>query len=402
MMRFQANNSAQGKLVVAILIVGVIITTMLFVFRPKAEKKIADIKPPAVEVVTAIYQSIHIPVYSQGNVEAKTRINLAAEVVGRIVEVSSLLSDGEEFGAGDVLLRIDDSDYKLAMTRADAQVAAAQQVLARTEAEAEQARFDLQRMGRSESETSTFALKLPHLKEARARLKAAQADLAIAELQLKRTTVRAPFDGRVISKKVGVGQYVSPGQVIAEIYATEKMEVRLPLTQPQLALIDLPNATNKTHEQNVLLAAVLAGEKLGWNGRIVRSESIIDMRNQLLYAVVEIDTSEVNKNESALNASLLTPGLFVRAVIKGKQLKDVVVLPRGALRYGDEVWLLDENNTLRKQKVHVLHKDDSSVYIDTGIAENKKVITSALDFAVDGMALSLINDPGPASFEAMQ
>lgn len=401
-MRFQANNSAQGKLVVIILVLGIVITSMLFIFRPKAEKKIADIKPPAVGIVTAIYQAIHIPVYSQGNVEAKTRINLAAEVVGRIVEVSQLLRDGEQFSAGDILLRIDDSDYKLAMTRADAQVAAAQQVLARTEAEAEQARFDLQRMGRSESETTAFALKLPHLKEARARLKAAQADLAIAELQFKRTTVRAPFDGRVISKKVGLGQYVSPGQVIAEIYATEKMEVRLPLTQSQLALIDLPNAPNQTHQQNVLLTAALAGKKLGWNGRIVRSESIIDTRNQLLYAVVEIDTSEVNKNDSTLNASLLTPGLFVRAVIKGKLLNDIVVLPRAALRYGDEVWLLDENNTLRKQKVHVLHKDDSSVYIDAGIAENKKVITSALDFAVDGMALSLINESGPASVEAMQ
>lgn len=402
MMRFQENKSAQGKLVIAILIVGIIITSMLFIFRPKAEKKVADIKPPAVEVISAVYQAIHIPVNSQGNVTARTRINLAAEVVGRVVEVSPSLSDGGEFRAGEILLRIDDSDYKLAMTRADAQVAAAQQALARTEAEAEQARFDLQRMGRSESETTEFALKLPHLKEARARLKAARADFAIAELQFKRTSVRAPFTGRVINKKVDVGQYISPGQVIAEIYAAEKLEVRLPLTQSQLALIDLPNESRQESEQNVLLTAELAGEKLSWNGRIVRNESIIDTRNQLLYAVVEIDTQQASENFNKLKTSLLSPGLFVQAIIKGKLLTDIVVLPRAALRHGDEVWLLDESNALRKQKVNVLHKDDGSVYINAGIAANTKVIVSALDFAVDGMDLSLMNEPVQSTIEAVR
>lgn len=401
-MRFQTKNSSQGKLVIAILVVGLIITTMLFVFRPKAEKKIADIKPPSVEVVTAVYQSIHIPVYSQGNIAAKTRINLAAEVSGRVVEVSSSLSDGEEFRAGELLLRIDDSDYKLAMTRADAQVAAAQQALARTEAEAEQARFDLQRMGRSESETTAFALKLPHLKEAKARLKAAQADLAIAELQYKRTSVHAPFAGRVISKKVDVGQYVAPGQMIAEIYATDKMEVSLPLTQSQLALVDLPNEVDLQTSQNVILTTELAGKKLQWQGHIARTESIIDTRNQLLNAVVEINTPQTNNKTDVPASALLSPGLFVRAVIKGKLLKDIVVLPRAALRYGDEVWLVEDGNLLRKQTVNVLHKDDVSVYVDAGIEENKKVIVSALDFAVDGMVLSLMNESRQSSLEVKQ
>ncbi len=394
-MRLNANSSSQGKLVMAILVLGVIITILLFMFRPKAERKIADIKPPVVEVVKATYQTVHIPVYSQGNIAAKIRINLSAEVMGRVVEVSNSLSDGADFNVGDILLRIDDSDYKLAMTRADAQVAAAQQALARTEAEAEQARFDLQRMGRTENETTAFALKLPHLKEARANLKAAQADLAIAELQYKRTSVHAPFTGRVISKKVDVGQYVVPGQVIAEIYATEKMEVRLPLTQSQQALIDLPNGS-------VLLTTELAGKKLSWQGRISRTESIVDTRNQLLYAVVEIDKAQAKNTTDDLNASLLAPGLFVRAVIKGRQLTDIVVLPRTALRFGDEVWLLDDGNLLRKQKVNVLHKDETYVYIDAGIEEHKKVIVSALDFAVDGMALSLINEATLPSLEAAQ
>ncbi|TNF33347.1 MAG: efflux RND transporter periplasmic adaptor subunit [Gammaproteobacteria bacterium] len=398
MMRFKTNQSMQRKLVVAILLLGVVITSLLFMFRPRADKQLATVKLPVVETITVSYQAIRIPVHSQGNVSAKIRINLSAEVAGRVIEVSPALRDGETFQRGEVLLRIDDSDYRLAMTRAEAQVAAAQQTLAKTEAEAEQARFDLQRIGRSEKETSDYALRLPHLKEARARLKAAQADLAIAELQYQRTKVIAPFNGRVITKKVDVGQYIAPGQMIADIYASDIMEVRLPLTKSQLALIDLSGLSDQQDKTNVLLSAELAGKKFSWQGRITRTESMIDSRNQLLNAVVEIDMA----NQAAdMNASLLAPGLFVRAIISGKPLTDIIVLPRVALRYSDEVWLLQQDNILRKQTVHVLHKDDANVYVDKGVADNASIIVSALDLAVDGMKVSLINN-ADISVEAMQ
>ena len=263
-------------------------------------------------------------------------------------------------------------------------------MLARTEAEADQARYDLKRIGRSESSSTDYALRVPHLKEAKANLKAAQADLSIARLQLKRTQVVAPFDGRVISKQVDVGQYVSPGMSVAEIYSTEMAEVRLPLTQSQVSLINIPSMylqSEQSEASEVSLSTNFAGKDWSWLGKVVRTEGIIDAKNRLVYVVVEINHQQNDTINSQRPA--LTAGMFVKAEIKGKQINNIFVLPRRVLRYGQEIWLADENDQLIKQPVNVLYKDNQFVYINKGLQAKQRVITSALDYPVQGMKLSV-------------
>ncbi len=401
----QHKPNAQGLIVMAILIVGIVIASLLVVFKPKAQKQAAIQMPPEVQVVTARAQNRTVPIRSQGTVEAKVRIQLAAEVQGKVVAVSRSLNSGEFFRQGDLLLRIDDSEYRLLITKAEAQVAAARQLLARTEAEAEQARFDSQRMGRNQQKLSAYALKEPHLKEARAQLKAAQADLAIAQLQHKRTHIYAPFDGRSVSKQVDVGQFVAPGSVLAEIYSIASAEVRIPLNQKQLFLLDLPWNTETELDAElsprVTLTAHFAGQDWQWQAELVRFEGQIDARNRLLYAVVEVKQPYV-EDPQFQGRPPLTAGMFVTADIDSAVIEQVFVLPRSALRFGRELWLLDEQEQLVKIPVEVLHKDQQSIYLITGLQNYDRVIISALDLAIDGMVLKPLMSNDPQAIEVAQ
>ncbi|MCW9012245.1 MAG: efflux RND transporter periplasmic adaptor subunit [Gammaproteobacteria bacterium] len=386
----RSNKVAQFYIFITIIVIGVIITTLLVLYKPTAKRKVVDERPPEVSFITARPTVFRIPVQSQGMVEAKTKIKLVAEVAGKVSEVFSLQNSGGFFKQGELLLQIDARDYELAIVKAKAQVAAAQQLLARAEAEAEQARFDLKKIGRSESNARAYALREPHLKEARANLEAAQADLSIVELQKKRTAIQAPFDGRAISKQVDVGQYVAPGSVLAEIYSIDAVEIRLPLSQSQLSLIDVPleyeNESLEKPDIKVLLTANFAGETWSWEGVLLRTEGLIDASNQMLYGVVEVDRP-YQRSIKYPQRPPLTPGLFVKARIEGKQFSKIYILPRSALRYGRELWLLDDEERLQKRKINVLHKDEQYIYVMQDLNPAEKVIVSALDIAVQGMQL---------------
>ena len=383
------NRRLQLLLVLAVLLFGIAVAVLLVVFKPSAKRVVAEHKPPQVDIYLAVAQDIHIPVQSQGNVQAGTQITMAAEVSGKIKWVSESLRDEGYFSKGDLLLAIDDDEYKLLITKAEALVAAAGQLLARTEAEADQARQDLKRLGRDPAQSTDYALRIPHLKEARANLKAAKADLAIATLQRQRTEIRAPFAGRLIKKYVDVGQFVAPGGTLLDIYSIETAEVRLPLTQNQLVLLSLPvndpNGLDETDNQ-VLVTAVYAGKSWRWNGRLVRTEGVIDERNRIVYAVVQIDRPNLADPEQP-GRPALTSGLFVKVIIPSRLLEQVYVLPRVALRFGREIWLVDEDNRLLKRQVGVLHKEKLHVYIDSGLKPGERVITSSLDIAIDNMKL---------------
>ncbi|MFW2373921.1 MAG: efflux RND transporter periplasmic adaptor subunit [Gammaproteobacteria bacterium] len=384
------NKRLQFRLVAAVLLLGIAITILLLAFKPSAQRVAVDYKPPQVDILLAVAQDIHIPVHSQGNVQAKTQIKIAAEVTGKIDWVSDTLIDNGYFDKAERLLAIDDTEYKLLITKAEAQVAAGRQLLARSEAEADQARKDLQRLGRKTADSTEYALRIPHLKEARANLKAAEADLSIARLQQQRTEILAPFAGRLIKKYVDVGQFVAPGNPLLDIYSTEAAETRIPLTQNQLSLLRLPDnrsAENAVESASqVLVSAYFAGENWRWTGQLVRTEGVIDERNRMVYAVVQIDQPNQADPEQP-GRPALTSGQFVKVTIQGRPQQRVYVLPRSALRYGRELWLVDNDNRLQKRQVGVLHKEKMHVYIDSGLTPGERVITSSLDIAIDNMRL---------------
>ncbi len=386
------SSKTQILYVAVILIAAVIVSVLLFVFKPVAEKKQAKEAPPLAEYLVVREEQLAIPVFSQGTIVASKQIKLVAEVSGRIAEVASDKFNGGFFNKDDVLARIEPKDYQLALTRSEAKVAAAEQQLARVEIEAEQARFDLKQIGRDVSGSSPYALRKPHLAEAKANLRAARADYEIAQLQLKRTEIRAPFDGRVVKKHVDAGQYVAVGSVLADIYSIEAVEVSLPLSLEQTGLtgIDLRDSQASADRIEIELHVDYGDKKYRWHARLSHIESELDARNRLLKLVARVE-QPFNTSQEYAHRPPLTPGMFVKARISGIQKDSVVRAPRSVLRANNEVWLVDKNDRLQKSRVELYAKDESMIYIKSGLKSGDRVILNSIDYPLEGMGLDSKN-----------
>jgi len=388
----QVTTGAKGewRIVLIILTIAILISVLLYLFKPVAEKRPVQAEPPLVEYVVAEEDSVEIPVFSQGSINPQIQIKLLAEISGRITQMAQLKLKGGFFNKEELLLKVDDEEYLLAITKARSLVSAAKQQLARVEAEAAQARYDLKQIGRSPSTSSAYALREPQLAEAKANMQAAEADLKIAQLQLQRTQVRAPFNGRVVNKYVDIGQYVSPGTVLADIYSTEAAEVRLPLSLQQIELlgIALRNDQQEISAISVVLSSDVSGKKFQWSARLSHTEGELDARNRLVYAVAKIEDPFV-RDQLLPEKPPLIPGMFVKAILKGIAKNKVISLPRTALRYGDEVYVLNAQDELEIKKVALYAKDRLHVYVKSGLIQGDRVITSAIDYPVEGMKLSI-------------
>ncbi len=377
--------------VLFILVIAIAIAVILNAYKPVAEKKVVKEELPFAEYVVAELKTLSIPVFSQGSIKAKTNIKLVAEVSGRVTHMAKIKRNGGFFKKGELLLSLDDTDYQLRMTKAKAQVAAAKQQLIRVETEAGQAKYDLKQIGRDPSKSSSYALREPQLAEARANLQAAQADFKIAKLQMQRTQIKAPFDGRVISKQVDIGQYVSTGTLLADIYSTESVVVRLPLRMNQAELLGLKlrNDQLQIHAIKInLSSSSISSKTYWWSAILSHVEGEVDIRNRLIYLVAEIN-SPYSSDSQFLNRPPLTPGMFVKAELNGIE-KNSIQLPRSVLRSGGRIWVIDENSQLQIKTIELLAKDQKYIYVKSGLNHGDKVITSSIDYPLNGMQVSPI------------
>ncbi|MCV6604279.1 MAG: HlyD family efflux transporter periplasmic adaptor subunit, partial [Porticoccaceae bacterium] len=220
---------------VAVLACSIAIVGTLYVFRPEPEQKDDTFQPLSAFVEVATIQPTVLQVQTRGEVQPHTQIDLVSEVSGRVQALSPQFVRGGAITPDTTLVQIDDADYRHAVTRAQARVTAAEVQILQREAEAQVAKAALE--GRPHT---PLGLKIPQLKNAQAELLAAQADLRQAQENLARTRIHLPFSGRVVEKLVGVGEFVSAGSRLGKVFATDVAEVRLPLTDQQLALLNLP------------------------------------------------------------------------------------------------------------------------------------------------------------------
>lgn len=339
----------------------------------------------AVFVDEAEQTDLTLTVVTQGEVRPRREIDLIPQVGGRVVAVSPAFIDGGVFEEGDTLVQIERADYELAVTRARANVADAQQALEREEAESRLAREEWEELG--EGEATSLALRLPQLDQARARLAASEASLREAELALSRATIRAPFSGRMRSKSADIGQYVSPGQSLGRVFSTDSVEIRLPLTDAQLGLVGLPLAFFAGADEigpAVRLEATVAGQPRSWEGHIVRTDAAIDPQTRVVYAIAEVQDPY---GAGADGDAPLAVGLFVNAVIEGRHVQDAVTIPRAGLRNLDEVYVLSADDTLDIRQVEVVNAGPERAVLRGGVAGGEMIVVSPIQTATQGMNL---------------
>lgn len=375
-----------------VIVLIVVIVGGLAATAPEPERANAQPRPVAVFVSPAESDTVALTVTTQGEARPRTQINLVPQVSGRITFVNPNFIEGGFFEAGETLVQIEDADYRLAVTRAAAQVAQAEQALAREQAESDLARSEWEELG--EGEASALTLREPQLADARAQLAAARASLQSARLDLQRTRVSAPFAGRVRSKAADLGQFVSTGTPLGEVFSTDMVMVRLPLTDYDLGQLGIPVAYNATGDDAgipVTLSATLAGQRHEWAANITRTDSAIDPQTRVLYAIAEVADPY---GAAAEGGAPLAVGLFLTAEIQGREVQNAYVLPRSALRGDNNIYVAQEGGTLTVRTVDVITSNAESLIVSSGVRAGEMVVISPVRGANEGMRIQSLDSAG--------
>jgi len=378
----------------ALLAAGVLGMTLFLATPPRLETHAPEAPAPLVRTVEARPQKLRLSVRTHGSVQPRTESDLVPEISGPVVWMSPSLATGGFFEAGEVLLRIDPADARLALEKARA-------ALARAESQRALAAKELERRRGLAAQNVASASQLDDAangdRVADAALREARAQLASARRDLERTEIHAPYTGRVRSETVDIGQFVSRGAPVARLFAVDYAEIRLPVPDADLAHLELPayyRGEQGVRGPEVTLHAELAGARRTWQGYVVRSEGEIDPRTRMLRLVARVDDPYARQSTERTPLPL---GLFVDAEIAGREVAAAVVLPRAALRDASHVLVLDAEDRLHPREVRVLRSTQDEVVIGAGLAAGERVCISPLDTVVDGMRVRVAGQAPPVA-----
>jgi RND family efflux transporter MFP subunit len=358
-------------LITGILIAAVAVAMLMTQMRPEPPKKEMVDLDPLVETLVLEAMTANFEVSSQGTVLPRTETVLSAEVSGTVTSISPKFIAGGVFYRNEILMRIDPTNYEVAVKEAEALVK--QRQIEHDGAE------KLRSQGyRAEAELASAAASLAN----------AEAGLVRARRNLERTYIRLPYEGIVRAKEADLGQFVGPGTRLGIVFATDYAEVRLPLTDADLAFVDLPGAAEITASGSaegpaVTLTAIQKGRPVEWEARIVRSEGVVDEKSRVTYAVARI----VDPYRRHEDGEPLPVGTFVSASIQGAAAENVFRVPRALLRGSDQLIFVDDENKLRIRKIDIVRADNRHVYIGEGAISGDRVVVTAMETPVNGITV---------------
>jgi len=370
--------------IVLILMSSVAVMYGLKTMRPESQKKPVKETAMLIDVLKLKSAPVTFKITSQGTVKPRTETILSAEVSGRIISISDKFIPGGIFYTNEVLMEIDPTDYEVAVAQSKA-------LLKQRQIEFDGAKSLRKKGYRAEAEMAA----------ADTALQTAKAALVKATKNLQRTKIRLPYDGMVKAKGSDIGQFVNPGSRLGTTFAVDKAEVRLALTDQDLAFLRLPEASDSakniaTNEPAVILSATRKGKYQQWKARIVRTEGVIDEKSRVTYAVAQIDDPyRLNiEGDEDINVTPLLVGTFVKAVIEGSSYSNVIKVPRTSIRGKNELLFVDSNNQLDIRQVNILRADTEHAYIlEDAIQTGERISITAIESPINGMKVRTSDDP---------
>lgn len=370
--------------------VGIVVGALIIATGPELVPQARSPQVPLVQTLLATRQTVRFKVTTHGTVMPKTESDLVAEVSGRVVDVSPALVSGGFFARGDVLVQIERIDYEVAHTQAKARLAAA-----RSELVSAEKAYDRQR-GLTAARSGSQAQEdeaLNRLLVARASLDEAIALEKRAVRDLERTRLTAPYDGRVRTERVDSGQFINRGQSIATLYSIDFAEVRLPLPDHELAYLPLTLARSSGVPQpavEAVLRAEFAGTEHVWSASVVRTEGELDGTTRMVNVIAQVAAPY-----DPPAGPPLTVGMFVEAEIPGREVADVIVVPRTALQRNNKLYVVDGDNRLEFRDVEILRITGETVYLRGDVANGEAICVTTLETAIKGQRVQPIGADAP-------
>ena len=342
------------KTIIIISIVLACLALMLFLseWKPAETENLTEHTPaPPVTTLTVLPGSIRSSVQGFGELSALSESTVSSRTGGRIRSISEKLKPGSSVGEGEILIELEDTDYRAELAQAVSRLASAELALLTARQDVLEARENWERSGIEGDPQSALVLKLPQLKAAEADRDAAAALVEQAGKNLEECCIRAPYEGIISIKHASVGETLLPGAPAFSLFSPAPLELTLDLSQDQWALLEEPLL-----ERLVLVTDM--EERSRWKGRITRLSGMIDGETRLRKLYIMID-------DPADGAYTLLPGSYVKAEIEGRLLNNCLKIPYSALTMDNLIWTADEENRLRSHKTKTLLQRKESLFVES-------------------------------------
>lgn len=377
---------------IMVLTIAMLTAQWLIATKPKPPHQPPERIVPVVRVARATPRRVCFPIESQGTVRPRMESTLVAQVSGRIISVAECFEESGFFSKGDVLIQIDRRDYELQIRRltASLQSAVAQQTEARQNLDRQRTLHE-RRVGTQadlDRAQSAFDVATASVAEFEVRLDEARN-------ALQDTAIVAPFDGCIRRKHADLGQFVTTGTPLADCFATDAVEIPLPIDDEQLAFlgISLGRSLSAGTGPSVVLQSQFAGRTRRWQGHIVRSEAIVDSQSRMVYLIAEVRQPYQNTADSG--GQPLAVGMFVEGLIQCRPVSNAIVLPESCVSSSGRLFLVDGRETLTPRKVEVLRREADWVVVAGDLATGARISATPLERAVPGMQVEVVEDITP-------
>lgn len=393
------------KILLPILFIAVGAVAWDYFKSSKVKVKRKPRKPPmtAVKTIQAQPGSFHAWVDAMGTVTPEKEITLKSKISGEVVAVSDRFVHGGVVKKGERLLQVDDTDYRIAVKKAQIILDKALAGLELEKGSQEIAREEFQMMNRAEMringsdakiEAGSLALREPQLKQAQAEVANAKADLEKARLNLSRTKIVAPFNALILEKKIDAGGVISTQDVLAVLVDVNHYKIEAKVPQDKLAAI-LQKAENSAE---AIIQSNYSNQT--WQGKMVRTTGKVVENTRMAGVIIQVPdplnlTGKSKPGTVMQNRKLqLLLNDHVNIKIKGPEMKQVFSLARQLIRENNTVWIFT-SGTLDIRTVEIVWKDDTHVFVRNGIEKGEHIITTDLPVAVSGMKLALASGKKP-------
>lgn len=338
------------------------------------EDSIPLVETSTVESAGGTYE-VRVP----GRLQAREEVQLVGEVSGKVTSVNPDLQLGGRIGRGETILQIDDGDFQADVARANAQLSTAEARLEQARAERNR-QLRLAEIGAAPEKAAEQAVAA--FEDAQAAVDQAKAQLIIARRTLRKAIITAPFDAIVTAENVSPGTFVSPGQSLATLISAGAGEIELGLPAQDIAAVRA--ALRAADGEQLHVRAVPNGSSLGsgtLDGYLADFSPVIDQSSRTATVVAVFPDAFAADNDGDVFSDD-----FMDVVIDGRSDKPVWRVTVGALRQDSYVWVVGDNEQVRRVDVEPIDRTDTAVLVHaSGLSGGERLMTTVLAEEIDGM-----------------